>query len=97
MAERDAWPVVVLDAVTRRPAFAKDEIELLVQDGCSVLTEDKRQLFSKGVLRLTTHQLVWVDPAFTAAHSLPHALVSSIEEHNSGIVGSRKPQARRGA
>lgn len=96
MAERNAWPAVELDPVSRRPVFAKDEIELLVQDGCSVLAADnKTALFARGVLRLTTHRLLWVDPAYSAAHALPHAAVATLEEHNSGMVGSRKSQACR--
>ena len=53
------------------------------------MTEDKDVLFGSGVVRLTSHQLFWVDASLAKCFSLSHARIESVEEHTSGILHRR--------
>lgn len=93
---QSGWVQITLDKVTKHPLLScSEEIEVLVQDGVTVLSESKAQLYGgNGVIRLTTHQLIWVDSSYSSAYGITHGCVKEVEEHNSGMIGSRKAQLR---
>lgn len=89
------WRSIGLDKVTKQPQLScAEEIEVVVQDGVSVLSESKAALYMGGVVRVTTHQLIWVDSSYEGAHAIGHDCVKEVEEHNSGMIGSRRAQLR---
>ena len=55
--------------------------------------EEKEVLFEEGVLRLTSHNFIWVTGNYSRAHRLGHGQLAGIEEHTSGVI-RRKSQIR---
>jgi hypothetical protein len=45
----DVWVALVLDGITKQPQLGPEEIEVLVQDGVAVLTENKAQVIPGGL------------------------------------------------
>lgn len=62
--------------------------------GVSILSAEKGTLFEKGVLRLTTHCMCWMNASYSKAFHMPNSLISAVEEHNSGFIGSRRAQLK---
>ena len=85
---------VASDSTTRRPVFLPDEVEMMVCPSVSVLDDNKEQLFEPGVVRLTSHRLVWMSDANEMAFALHHRMVEGIETHMSGLYGLRTPQIK---
>ncbi len=90
----EAFVRIELDPATKRPRLEAEEIELTLTDGVRVLSDDKQPVLDTGVARLTTHRLCWVNLSYTAAWSLSHARVASLEAHMSGLLGMRKTQIK---
>jgi len=78
------FALCVLDKTTKKPVFAPNEIEMVVQEGTNILDSNKEELYEDGVMRLTTHAVYWVDNSHKVSVALSHAKVHSVEEHASG-------------